>query len=267
MLLKLSFIFCAGSFIGWVLELFFRRFCTENRREKKWINPGFLVGPYLPLYGFGICVLYILSRLSLLPLFDGILGGVMLVIIMMLALTLLEYVTGMIFIKGMKINLWDYSDECFNINGIICLRFSLFWGILSAFYLLAVDPFVNIALDWLAAHLSFCFFIGFYMGIFTIDLIYSFNVLAKVRKFAAEHNIVVQYEKLRTNIGNALRAHKKKRRFFLTLQSDTPISEHLSAYLKQLERNVSKEKSKISDKLSAKKSKFKESESNDGDHK
>lgn len=253
MLLKLSFLFCAGSFIGWVIELFFRRFCTENRLEKKWINPGFLAGPYLPLYGFGICVLYTLSRLSLLTLFDGIFGKAILVLVMTLALTLLEYVTGLIFIKGMKINLWDYSDEPFNINGIICLRFSLFWGILSAFYLLAIDPFVRIVLDWLSTHLSFCFFIGFYMGIFTIDLIYSFNILAKVRKFATEHNIVVQYEKLRTTIGNALRSHKKKRRFFLTMHSDAPISEHLSAYLKQIEWSVGKGKRKLSDKLSSKK--------------
>ena len=50
--LILAFLFFVGSSIGWVIELFFRRFFSA----KKWINPGFLVGPYLPIYGFGVVV-------------------------------------------------------------------------------------------------------------------------------------------------------------------------------------------------------------------
>ncbi|MGN0035225.1 MAG: hypothetical protein ACI364_05820 [Coriobacteriales bacterium] len=34
------------------MELFFRRFISSNNPQRKWINPGFLAGPYLPLYGF-----------------------------------------------------------------------------------------------------------------------------------------------------------------------------------------------------------------------
>jgi len=47
--------------IGWVLELFYRKMISE----RKWINPGFLVGPYLPLYGFGLCTVYLLSQIKL----------------------------------------------------------------------------------------------------------------------------------------------------------------------------------------------------------
>ncbi|MBR0031622.1 MAG: hypothetical protein IJP61_04990, partial [Treponema sp.] len=50
-LLVLTFLFFAGSIIGWGIELFWRRFFSKNNPEKKWINPGFLTGPYLPLYG------------------------------------------------------------------------------------------------------------------------------------------------------------------------------------------------------------------------
>ena len=54
MSLFLSFvsIFFIGSTTGWIIELFFRRFA-----HGKWVNPGFLVGPYLPIYGFGLCTL------------------------------------------------------------------------------------------------------------------------------------------------------------------------------------------------------------------
>ena len=43
--LKLAFLFYIGSSLGWVLELFFRRFISGNNPERKWINPGFMVGP------------------------------------------------------------------------------------------------------------------------------------------------------------------------------------------------------------------------------
>ena len=48
----LAFLFMFGSVAGWVLELFFRRIFSM----KKWINPGFLNGPYLPMYGFGTVI-------------------------------------------------------------------------------------------------------------------------------------------------------------------------------------------------------------------
>ena len=44
--LTLAFLFLIGSVLGWGLEVIFRRFFSAHR----WVNPGFLVGPYLPLY-------------------------------------------------------------------------------------------------------------------------------------------------------------------------------------------------------------------------
>ena len=48
--LKLAFLFFIGSLIGWVIELIFRKYFAVENKEHKWINPGFCVGPYLPLY-------------------------------------------------------------------------------------------------------------------------------------------------------------------------------------------------------------------------
>ena len=52
--LSLAFLFFVGSTFGWVLEVFFRRFFSSNNPERKWIDPGFCVGPDLPLYGSGL---------------------------------------------------------------------------------------------------------------------------------------------------------------------------------------------------------------------
>ena len=49
-ILLLAFLFFMGSLTGWGIELLYRRFVSQ----KKWVNPGFLSGPYLPIYGFGL---------------------------------------------------------------------------------------------------------------------------------------------------------------------------------------------------------------------
>ena len=56
--LVLAFLFFIGSCFGWVLELLYRNL---THRHKKWINPGFCTGPYLPIYGFGLCTLFLLD--------------------------------------------------------------------------------------------------------------------------------------------------------------------------------------------------------------
>lgn len=60
-----AFMFSGGSVIGWGLEVVFRKFFSASNPEHRWINPGFLNGPYLPLYGFGLCALYTLSLIHI----------------------------------------------------------------------------------------------------------------------------------------------------------------------------------------------------------
>lgn len=43
------YLFFFGGVGGWVLELLFRRFFSGANPERKWLNPGFLFGPCLPL--------------------------------------------------------------------------------------------------------------------------------------------------------------------------------------------------------------------------
>ena len=63
-LLILAYLFFIGSVIGWGIELLFRRYISSANPERKWINPGFCTGPYLPLYGTGLCILYLIASLE-----------------------------------------------------------------------------------------------------------------------------------------------------------------------------------------------------------
>ena len=148
--LRLAFLFSVGSLAGWVLELFYRRLVSS----KQWINPGFLVGPYVPLYGFGVCTFYLLAQIPL--------NGIAVVIIMALTVTLIEYIAGIIFIKGMGVKLWDYSDRWGNIDGLICPLYTVLWGILGAMYYYLANPFVKTSLAWLQDNLAFSFVIGYF---------------------------------------------------------------------------------------------------------
>ena len=92
-----------GGVGGWVLELFFRRFFSGANPERKWLNPGFLFGPCLPLYGFGTVLLFILSELdhTLFGSFSGTFWYYpVMFVVMALAMTLLEYIVGLVSFKG-----------------------------------------------------------------------------------------------------------------------------------------------------------------------
>ncbi|MBQ8410093.1 MAG: putative ABC transporter permease [Clostridia bacterium] len=238
LILKLAFLFCIGCSAGWGLELIFRRFFSKNNPERKWINPGFLTGPWLPLYGFGLCMLYLLAGLERYFTIHGWFAKIVLFLIMAICMTAIEYVAGIVSIKILKVHLWDYSAEWGNINGIICPRFSLFWAILGAVYYFLIHPNILFLLDWLAANLTFSFVIGFYLGIFSIDVVCSCNVLAKIRSFAEDNKIVVKYDRLQQVIASTMELRKQRRRFFFSLYNDRLISEHLREYLSWLKTNV-----------------------------
>lgn len=225
------FLFFIGSIFGWGLETIYRRF-TRSNTSRKWINPGFLVGPYLPLYGFGLSSLYLLAQVELyLPFSDTVLSKTIIILLMGISMTVLELIAGLIFIKGMNVKLWDYSEKPLNIMGIICPEFSFYWILLAVVYYLLIHPHILSALEWFASNLAFSFVLGFFGGLFSIDIVYSFNIAAKIRKFAAENNVLVRYEDLKSGIRKHTEEQKEKYRFMFAFHSKTSLNEHLKRYI------------------------------------
>ena len=68
-------------------------------------------------------------------------------VVMALAMTLLEYIVGLVSFKGFHLRLWDYSKLWGNIQGIICPLFTFFWGVLSLGYYFLIDKTVYDAID------------------------------------------------------------------------------------------------------------------------
>ena len=155
--LQFIFIFYMGCTLGWVLELFFRRIV-----HGKWVNPGFLIGPYLPIYGFGLATLTVMYLIFK----DSSLNPIIIVLLMGLLMTLIELVGGYIGLKN-NVRLWDYSDEWCNYKGLICPLFSAIWTAAGGLYYFLLAPYVMHALDWFAKNLAF----SYTLGLFILDII------------------------------------------------------------------------------------------------
>ena len=177
-LVIIATLFVIGSTFGWVLELFFRRFISQ----KKWMNPGFLTGPYLPIYGFGVIALYAVSNIN----FGITIQWVDIIVKILLigvGMTLIEFIAGLIFIKGMGIKLWDYSDRKGNIMGIICPTFSLAWLIVGSLYYFFINPFLVSAINWISENLIYTYFVGMVVGMIVVDFAYSVHLATKLKEF------------------------------------------------------------------------------------
>lgn len=232
--LILAFLFFCGSLVGWGLEVVYRRFFSDANPDRKWINPGFLVGPYLPLYGFSLVALFLLSHIPVNFIESKVMRKVVLFLIMAIVVTVIEYIAGLIFIKGMNIKLWDYSNEWANIKGIICPKYSFFWFILSAIYYFIIHPHIIDALIWLAGHLAFSFFVGFFYGVFVLDVCYSMKLMTKIRRFAKENQIQVRIEELKSDIRRIDDEYKTKVSFIFAIKSEERLLIHsLVDYMKR----------------------------------
>lgn len=123
--------FVLFAIAGYICEVIFAAIVLG-----KFVNRGFLNGPWCPIYGFGVVIVAIclkpLSK-SLLVLFIG----------SVLLTSVLEYFTGFILEKVFDQKWWDYSDDKFNLGGYICLKFSLLWGVACTAVVKLVLPAVD----------------------------------------------------------------------------------------------------------------------------
>jgi len=124
--------FTAYSFTGWIIELIYRSWT-----QKRFVNPGFLFGPFVPVYGFGALVI-----ISIQTYISGFSIPLQFLIYLVL-LTAVEFITGEIFERIFDLQLWDYSDNGLNYRGKVCLTFSLGWAVLAMGVAYMLHPFLS----------------------------------------------------------------------------------------------------------------------------
>lgn len=230
--LSLVFLIFIGSMLGWILELFFRRIV-----HGKWVNPGFLIGPYLPIYGIGLLTLSLMYYF----LHDTSLHPILIILLMGLLMTLIELIGGLIGLKN-DVKLWDYSDRWMNFKGIICPLFSAIWTLIGGIYYFFLAPIVIKTLEWYSQNLYFSYFVGIFTGVILIDLVYSTKIYLKIEQLAKENNIIVKYEQFKISIKDFQKKQKEKYSFINPFKQSRTLKEYLEQYK---EKHIAQFKEKL----------------------
>lgn len=168
------------GFLGWVCESVF---CSI--KDRTIVNRGFLNGPLCPIYGVGgmivICFLNPLGS-NIAELF---LAG-------MLTCTVLEYTASFILEKLFRTSWWNYSHIKFNINGRVCLRYSLIFGGLSVMANKLLSPALSVLVSRMPQDVK-SWSVWSMLAIFFVDVaatVYSVlqlnGTLAELNKVGAE---------------------------------------------------------------------------------
>lgn len=128
---NLFMLFFMYSFMGYFVEVI-----SASITNKKFsLSRGFLIGPYLPVYGIGALIITLfISKYSNDYIAVFILGMVISCIV--------EYFTSYILEKTFDLRWWDYSKKKFNLNGRICLSTGIKFGFCSIFVIKIGNPFL-----------------------------------------------------------------------------------------------------------------------------
>lgn len=166
---NLFFLFMFYSIVGWILEVL-----NSVVQEHKFVNRGFLIGPYCPIYGFG-CVMITIC------LWNNTQDFVGLFLKSVFICSVLEYVTSYLMEKIFKYRWWDYSNRRFNINGRICLETMIPFGLGACLIAKVINPFLFKVIGNMNETLSLVLFIVL-LVIILIDTVFSNIFVYKISK-------------------------------------------------------------------------------------
>ncbi len=162
-------LFIIYAFIGWITEVIY---ATVTRG--KFVNRGFLNGPVCPIYGFGV--------LLVIGLLLQVKGNILLLFLGSVLLTsMLEWLTGWTLEKIFHHKWWDYSDSPFNLNGYICLKFSLMWGMACVLIINVIHPLIIDFVSLIDIKIG-KIFLSIFLTFIIVDTIATVQAVLKLNK-------------------------------------------------------------------------------------
>ena len=183
---NLIFYFIIYSFLGWCLESAYKTIIL-----KKLVNSGFLYGPFCGIYGLGAVIMIIFLHKYQTKYNALFIGG-------FIVGSITEYVVSLIgeIIFGVK--WWDYSGMPLNLNGRICVFFSLFWGFLGMYLIASLNPKIDRLINWVKSKFKTYKSLKAFVSVVTIALLIDCIVTG----FALEFFLVRMIVKNDINVAN-----------------------------------------------------------------
>ena len=161
-------LFFVYSFLGWCLEV-----GCKLVSDHKFVNRGFLIGPYCPIYGHGALIMTVLLNRYLND-------PVTLFIMIILCCSLLEYFTSYFLEKIFHTRWWDYSGYRFNINGRICLETMVPFGLFGMFIMYVSNPFFLGMIEKISMPILYLLTIVLSL-VYIIDNVISFKIIKNIQ--------------------------------------------------------------------------------------
>ncbi len=228
------------SFAGWLMETLVCSF-----EERKYVNRGFLTGPFCPIYGFGAIMIIAVLR----PLGDAIL----LVFVAGIVMTsLLEYFTGFLLERIFSMKWWDYSTRFMNIHGRVCLTNALAFGAMAVALIVFIHPKTELLVGWIPG-LALPWLAWMLMAYFIIDTIVAAKAaLALKGRLAKIHEALNELEEKSHAYADAMAAAIDYRKVLATEK----LEEKGHAYREALTESFEQAKAQAAEKLEAAKAQY-----------
>ncbi|SHK08195.1 Putative ABC-transporter type IV [Clostridium amylolyticum] len=157
------FNFTIYSFLGWIIENVYCLFVTGGFQQD-----GFLRGPIKPMYGISVLLLVLYNKYFKV-------NTLTLLLLCFIIPTLIEYLSGYMLKKFFNKTYWDYSALTYNFKGLISLRFSLYWMLLSFTTLYLLQPVIDTL--YTRFFNIYITLIPFIVVLLTLDLVYTVKFL------------------------------------------------------------------------------------------
>lgn len=135
--------FIIYSVVGYIIETIFG-IITKGVWESR---QSFLYGPFCAIYGLGAAIMIIFLHKYSKNYTRLFIGG-------FIVGSIVEYLVSWIGEVLLGVKWWDYSDMPLNINGRICVYFSIFWGFLALYLIASFNPRIDRLINWIKNKLS-----------------------------------------------------------------------------------------------------------------
>ena len=166
------------SFLGYIYEVFYQRIIF-----KKWVNPGFLHGPYFIVRGlFSLIVIYLLNGYYNDPLVIFVFGCII--------SSLFEYYTSYLLERVFKCKFWDYSGYKYNINGRININKNILDGLLALVIIYCLNPLLKYVFSFVDTLYLKYISLGLLL-IILLDFIFSFFEAKRICDIANHMELIL----------------------------------------------------------------------------
>ena len=152
------------AFLGWILESLYSIYELGHFTKR-----GFLYGPICPIYGYGAIML-----ITFLTKYKD--NSIKLFIYSAIVFSIFEYLVSFILDALFAAHWWDYTNDFFNLNGIIIIFYSFAWGIIAILFINHIYPFLKRKVDIVLDKVPYSFqitLLRLLLCLFTVDTFLS----------------------------------------------------------------------------------------------